>query len=72
MKNCIIFAIEKLAKVTAESFLLPHKESFVFTNNFFFCDFHVRMKRCEKWFRKMSGQMFCMYVKTSKNFYFFN
>ena len=33
MKNCVICAIKKLAKVTAGFFLFPHKESFVFTNN---------------------------------------
>ena len=43
----IIFTIKKLGKITAGSFLLPHKESFVFTNNFFE-DFHVEQSRLKK------------------------
>ena len=36
MKKVIIFAMEKLGKFTAGSFLHPHEKSFVFANNFFF------------------------------------
>ena len=43
MTNSIIFVIEKLGKVTAGSFLLPHKENFIFTNDFFF---EIFMSRC--------------------------